>query len=118
MILIATSTRSVKTNGENRQVEGKVLERLQNKDGIQTGWRGKAVALMIECNIKSSSVGLFASMKVPGQFSAFLSKTSLACMFCLLISGTKEIPSFIFWKLYVHMHVNKTKFERNSSLEY
>ena len=39
-------------------------------------------------------------------------------MFCLLISGTKEIPSFIFWKLYVHMHVNKTKFERNSSLEY
>ena len=34
------------------------------------------------------------------------------------ISGLKEIPSFIFFKLRVHMHMNKRKFERNSSSEY
>ena len=40
--------------------------------------------------------------------------TPLACMFCFPIEVPGEHHSLSFHKLCLHMHVNKTKFERNS----
>ena len=39
-------------------------------------------------------------------------------MFCFPSEGLREIAPLSFHKLPVHMHGNKTKFERNGSQEY
>ena len=39
-------------------------------------------------------------------------------VFVFPIEVPGELDPLSFYKLCIHMHVNKTKFERNSSLEY
>ena len=76
-------------------------------------------------NVQKSVVhvhsGCFADINLL-LFSRSLSRRlcrCLACMFFFIpIKVPGELDPLSFYKLCVHMHVSKTKFERKSSLEY
>ena len=56
--------------------------------------------------------------KTSCAFFAARFSVPLACMLYFPIEVPGELDPLSFHKLCLHMHVSKTKFERNSSLEY
>ena len=53
-----------------------------------------------------------------GKYTKILNRHLQLVCFVFLIEVPGELDPLSFHKLCVHMHVNETKFERNSSLEY
>jgi len=86
-----------------------VLQQIRLLTGLKVGGktRNTTTQLVLQQYCKTSCAFFAARFSVP-----------LACMFYFPIEVPGELDPLSFHKLCLHMHVNKTKFERNSSLEY